>query len=125
MNGIIRFFDLYARDRSVHAQAQGASEDRTSLGRQLAVYGFCVLGVIVGPFLVAAAQGVYPPFAAVFLTPRTLWAFLIALVLVAMLFKTVLGASNPLVVQLGSALAAGAVSGTLLPMLLEKFVPVA
>jgi hypothetical protein len=91
-------------------------DDEVSLARQLAVYAGCVFGILVGPYAVAAAAGTYPTFVEMFGSPiKLFFAVVFGFVLTAFLFKTLLSAKTPILVQIGFALVAGFGSGKLVP----------
>jgi len=124
LNRIISFFDLYAQDRPAQAFAQAAGKKQLAWWRQLLVYVGCVLGIVLGPYALDAAAGTYAPFAVMFGSPiRLFWAVVFGFVITAVLFKTVLSAKSPMVLQIGTAIAAGFASGKVVPAAIDALLP--
>jgi hypothetical protein len=120
INSVLRFFDLYSRNRGIGNVAQGASDDEIAGWRQFVVYIACAIGIILGPYALDAATGKYVDFLTMFGSPvRLFWAVVFGFVLTASLFKTVLNATTPLVIQIGSAIVAGFGSGKAVPKAIE------
>jgi hypothetical protein len=120
MKWVRRFFDLYSRNKTPYGEAQAADDYQIAAWRQVVVYLGCALGIVVGPYALDAASGHYTSFSVMFGSLIHLfWAALFGFVLTAVLFKTVLSATTPLLVQIGAAIAAGFASGKLVPKAID------
>ena len=116
LNRIIRFFDLYSQYKPSGSKAESVDPDEIAIWKQFVVYGACVIGIIAGPYAVEAGAGTYVSFLTMFGSGiRLFWAVVFGFVLTAFLFKTVIGAKTPIVVQIGVAIVAGFGSGKLIP----------
>lgn len=116
LNGVAWFFDLYAQNRPEHDRGFAGDDNELALWRQLLVYLFCVIGILAGPYALAAATGTYATFAEMFGSGiRLFWAVLFGFVLTAFLFKTLLSAKTPLFLQIGASIVSGFASGKILP----------
>jgi hypothetical protein len=119
LNALGWFFDLYSQYKGPQAVAQ-ASDEQIAGWRQFVLYVSCVVGILVGPYAANAAAGNYSDFATMFGSwIRLFWAVVFGFVLTAALFKTVVSATTPLVVQIGTAIVAGFASGNLVPKAIE------
>jgi len=119
-NTILRFFDLYSRNRGPNNVAHGASQGQIAGWRQFVVYVACLVGIIVGPYALDAANGKYADFTVMFGSPlRLFWAVVFGFVITAALFKTVLSAATLFVVQVGTAIVAGFCSGKVVPKAID------
>jgi hypothetical protein len=131
-NAVSWFFDLYAQDREPPqptAQADGGGggggDDDLAPWRQVVVYLASVVGILGGPYALSAAAGKYPTLLEMFGSPmRLFWAVVFGFVLTAFLFKIILSARNPLVVQIGAAIVAGFSSEKIVPKAIEALTSV-
>jgi len=120
LNWLGRYFDLFYQYRPGRALAQAAKSGSIALWRQLLIYGFCLLGVLVGPYIPAALAGDPPTLAIVFGTPNHLfWSAVIALAVFPAIYKIVFDPNKPLIVQLSFALVAGFIAQKIVPKAID------
>ena len=120
INSVIRFFDLYSQYRPEHAVAHAGGNSQFAWWRQLLVYLGCVVGVLLGPYAVAAAGGESPSLEEIFGSiTRLIWALVFAFVIIAALFKALLSPKLPLVAQIGTAIVTGFISEKIIPTVIE------
>ncbi|MGA7325464.1 MAG: hypothetical protein WBX25_13480 [Rhodomicrobium sp.] len=124
INRAQRFLDLYSDYRPSHAIAHAAGSNKLAGWRQALVWLGCALGVLLGPYALAAAGGNYPEFAVIFGSGnRLFWAAVFGVVLTALLFHLkFVTPSSPLVVQIGIAVLAGFASRELIPKAIDWIV---
>lgn len=120
MNSVLRFFDLYSEYRATDARPQSANDEEIATWRQIVVYVACVVGILLGPFVVGAATGTYPAWLEV-VTPvsKLIWALILGFVLTAFLFKVLVSPKAAIFVQIGTGLACGFGSGELVPIAIK------
>ena len=124
MNKFAWFFDLYSQYKDGGARAHAADGSEISNSVQWLIYTACLVGIFVGPFALDAANGEYPALADLFGGwSHAVFSIIFAFVLTALLFKTWLKPTSPIVGQIGTALVVGMASGKLIPVALEVLIP--
>ena len=126
INRIKRFLDLYSQYRTPEGVAHAGGEDNLAEWRQALVWAGCFLGVVLGPYVLAASAGNYSDFEVMFGSPvRLFWAAIFGVVLTALIFKfKIVTPKSLLVVQIGIAVLAGFASRELIPKAIDWIVKV-
>jgi hypothetical protein len=83
------------------------------------MYIACVCGILLGPFVPDLIAGNPLPSSAILQWSKIICALILAFVILAGLYKTILDPKVPLVAQIGYAIIAGFVSQKIAPLIID------